>query len=151
MKKLKDDFLFMMYVKIVGVVGLLYALMNLAVYGIDRNAGIIVSLFFLAYVLGVIFILYKKTPRFSNEIVKYAANYDKIQNRLLKDLIIPYAIIDMNGSTLWANEAFLNVVGKFDAKTTALPFLLFKTFTLEFLAYFKLNTLINIIITIMSS
>ena len=31
------------------------------------------------------------------------------------------------------------------------PILIFKTFTSEFLAYFKLNTLINIIITIMSS
>jgi c-di-AMP phosphodiesterase-like protein len=89
----------------------LYAIMNAVVYSIDKNAGVTVSMFFAIYLIIFIAIMYKRPPKFSNALVKYAANYDKIQNRLLKDLVIPYAIVDLDGTTLWANEAFMNIIG----------------------------------------
>ena len=111
MKKLKEDFLLRIFVQVCSIVTILYVIMNISIYVINKNAGRTVTLFLAVYLLIVLFILYKRPPKFTNELVKYAANYDKIQNRLLKDLIIPYAIVDLNGLTLWANEAFLNIIG----------------------------------------
>ena len=111
MKKIKDDFLMRIFVQISAAIAILFAIMNIIIYVVDKKAGIIVTVSFGLYLAVIIFVLYKKSPKFSNTLVKYAANYDKIQNRLLKDLLIPYAIVDLEGNTLWANEAYLNVIG----------------------------------------
>ena len=111
MKKIKDDFLMRIIVQLSLAVAIMFAVMNIIIYLVDKKSGAIVTVSLLLYLAVVIFILYKKAPKFSNTLVKYAANYDKIQNRLLKDLLVPYAIVDLDGNTLWANEAFLNVVG----------------------------------------
>lgn len=109
-KKIKDDVLVKLYAKAMLIATLIYVVMLISVYAIDKRAGTITFLFFVIYIASVVYAIYKRAPGFSNELVRYAANYDKIQNRLLKDLSIPYAIVDMDGITLWANEAFLNVV-----------------------------------------
>ncbi|MBE5935847.1 MAG: DHH family phosphoesterase [Lachnospiraceae bacterium] len=111
MKKIKDDFLLRIFVQISVIIAVMYAVMNIIIYAVDKKSGAIVTVSLAVYLIVVIFVLYKKSPKFSNTLVKYAANYDKIQNRLLKDLLIPYAIVDLEGNTLWANEAYLDIVG----------------------------------------
>lgn len=111
LKKIKNDALLRLYGKIVLITVGIFILLIIGVYAVDKRAGIIALLFFAMYIAAIIYIIYKNSPGFNGAIVKYAANYDKIQNRLLKDLSIPYMIIDTEGSLLWANEAFVNVVG----------------------------------------
>lgn len=110
-KKIKDDVLIKLYAKVMLIAVAIYVVMLISVYAIDKTAGTITLLFFVIYVAGVVYAFYKRAPGFNNEIVRYAANYDKVQNRLLKDLAIPYALIDLEGATIWANESFKNVVG----------------------------------------
>ena len=81
MKKLKEDFLLRIFVQICSIVTILYVIMNISIYVINKNAGRTVTLFLAVYLLIVLFILYKRPPKFTNELVKYAANYDKIQNK----------------------------------------------------------------------
>lgn len=111
LKKIKDDVLIKLYSKAILIAVAIYVVMLISVYAIDKRAGIITLVFFAIYVAGLVYAFYKRGPGFNNEIVRYAANYDKVQNRLLKDLAIPYALIDLEGAAIWANEAFKNVVG----------------------------------------
>lgn len=111
LKKIKDDVLIQLYSKAILIAVAIYVVMLISVYAIDKRAGIITLVFFAIYVAGLVYAFYKRAPGFNNEIVRYAANYDKVQNRLLKDLAIPYALIDLDGAAIWANEAFKNVVG----------------------------------------
>ena len=111
LKKIKNDVLLRLYGRIVLITVAIFVMLLIGVNAIDKRAGIIAFLFFAIYIATIIYVIYKNSPGFNGAIVKYAANYDKIQNRLLKDLSIPYMIIDTEGAVLWANEAFVNVIG----------------------------------------
>ena len=119
-KKIKEDVLIKLYAKAILIAVAIYVVMLISVYAIDKTAGTITLTFFVIYVAGVVYAFYKRAPGFNNEIVRYAANYDKIQNRLLKDLAIPYALVDLEGATIWANESFKNVVGNEKAITKSI-------------------------------
>lgn len=41
-----------------------------------------------------------------NEMVSFATQYGQIQKQLLRDLEIPYALLDETGHVIWTNEAF---------------------------------------------
>ena len=138
-KKIKDDVLVRLYAKIMLIATLIYVVMTKSVYAIDKRAGTITLLFLGIYIAGLVYIIYKRAPGFNNELVRYAANYDKIQNRLLKDLSIPYVIVDMDGVTLWANEAFRNVVGNDKAINKSI-FNIFTSLTVENLPINQLYT-----------
>ena len=138
-KKIKDDVLVRLYAKIMLIATLIYVVMTISVYAIDKRAGTITLLFLGIYIAGLVYIIYKRAPGFNNELVRYAANYDKIQNRLLKDLSIPYVIVDMDGVTLWANEAFRNVVGNDKAINKSI-FNIFTSLTVENLPINQLYT-----------
>ena len=40
------------------------------------------------------------------ELVSFATQYGQVQRKLLKELAIPYALLDEAGRVLWANSAF---------------------------------------------
>lgn len=111
LKKIKDDVLIQLYSKAILFAVAIYVVMLISVYAVDKTAGTITLIFFAIYIGGLVYAFYKRAPGFNNEIVRYAANYERVQNRLLKDLAIPYALIDLEGAVIWKNEAFNNVVG----------------------------------------
>ena len=50
-----------------------------------------------------------------NELIKFAVNYAQVQKELIKDLAIPYGLIDIAGNILWDNyqlQMLLNASGK---------------------------------------
>lgn len=136
-KKIKEDVLIKLYAKAILIAVAIYVVMLISVYAIDKTAGTITLTFFVIYVAGVVYAFYKRAPGFNNEIVRYAANYDKIQNRLLKDLAIPYALVDLEGATIWANESFKNLVGNEKAITKSI-FNVFTSLSIENLPINKL-------------
>lgn len=86
--------------------------MNVCMYPISVKAGILMSVFLVVYV-GIVVMLYMNgRSRIYSDLVSFAAQYGQIQRKLLKELAIPYALLEEDGKVIWANTAFFQVSGK---------------------------------------
>lgn len=80
--------------------------MNVCMYPISVKAGILMSVFLAVYV-GIVVMLYMSgRSRIYSDLVSFAAQYGQIQRKLLKELAIPYALLEEDGKVIWANTAF---------------------------------------------
>ncbi|RDU24746.1 DHH family phosphoesterase [Anaerosacchariphilus polymeriproducens] len=86
--------------------------MNIWIYAIDINAGILMSLFVVIYVLVVLLLYIQNKPTIMNELINFATQYGQVQKQLLADLDIPYALLDNKGKFLWMNHSFAKTVKK---------------------------------------
>ncbi len=64
------------------------------------------------YLLVMTTLLYKNKPVIMNEFINFATQYGQIQRRLLRDLELPYVLMDDDGKIIWTNAAFEQVVHK---------------------------------------
>ncbi|MDE6312615.1 MAG: DHH family phosphoesterase [Lachnospiraceae bacterium] len=86
--------------------------MNVAMYVLEKKAGILMSIFVCIYVLVVVILYYYNKQILINELINFATGYGQIQKKLLQELEIPYALLDENGRVIWMNTSFKGVVGK---------------------------------------
>lgn len=92
--------------------GFLLMLVNMAVYLFNIPAGLIVTCFTLLYFAVVLLLQFYNKPVILNEMVSFATQYGQVQKVLLRELEIPYAMLDDGGHIIWTNEAFEKVVHK---------------------------------------
>ncbi|MBE5961068.1 MAG: DHH family phosphoesterase [Lachnospiraceae bacterium] len=90
---------------------ILLVAMNLCIYMIDRKASIVMSLFVALYFIVALLLYFVKRPTIIGDMVRFATNYGNIQRRLLKELALPYAVLDANGRMLWGNDEFCDIIG----------------------------------------
>jgi len=92
--------------------GILLAIVNLVIYLVDYRAGLILSCFVLLY-FGVTLYLYLRNKSvLLNELVSFATEYGQIQRQLLRELELPYALLDDSGRIIWTNKMFEQAVHK---------------------------------------
>jgi len=84
--------------------------MNLSIYVIDKVAGVVMSAFVLVYFLIAITIYYFDRNKIITEMVRYAMDYGQVQKRLMKELALPYAILDVDGRMQWGNDEFMDII-----------------------------------------
>lgn len=85
---------------------ILLILLNIGMYFIDRRAGLLTTLFTVIYIVTA-FILYRRSRNLVfNEFVSFATKYGQVQRQLLRELELPYALMDEAGKIIWTNEAF---------------------------------------------
>ncbi len=92
--------------------GILWAVMDAAIYTIDVKAGMIMSGFTLVYLVSFLVLEHFNRSVVMNELVSFATQYGQIQKKLLWDLELPNALLDESGKLIWANKAFLQTIGK---------------------------------------
>lgn len=99
------------YLQIPFILFLVLIAMNIVIYVIDTNAGVATTIFILLYlcILLLMYVHYK--PTIMAEMVAFAFDQGKVQKELLKELGVPYILIDTSGKPLWANKGFFNIVG----------------------------------------
>lgn len=90
--------------------GILLCIVSVAVSIVNLTAGIIVGGFTLFYFAITLSLYFYNKPLIMNELISFATEYGQIQKRLLRDLDIPYALLDDSGKVIWTNAAFENVV-----------------------------------------
>ena len=92
--------------------GFLLVAVNLLVYILDVHSGLVLTCFTLFYFgITVLLQLYNK-PIIMNELVSFATQYGQIQKVLLRELELPYAMLDEEGRIIWTNARFEEVVHK---------------------------------------
>ncbi|MGN0133019.1 MAG: DHH family phosphoesterase [Lachnospiraceae bacterium] len=111
-KKLKFKGRLRLYFQMPVWFGILLAITDVAIYAIDVSAGILLSCFTLVYLVSFLLLEHFNRPVIMNELVSFATQYGQIQKRLLWDLELPNALLDESGRIIWANRAFLQVIGR---------------------------------------
>lgn len=84
--------------------------MNIAIYMVNSDAGILMLGFLLFYIAISVVILLKRST-ITGELVRFAADYGQVQKQLLKEMALPYAILDNEGKMLWGNDEFQDILG----------------------------------------
>ncbi|MCQ2507495.1 MAG: DHH family phosphoesterase [Dorea sp.] len=80
------------------------------IYSFDRLAGIFTVAFTVIYLLVVGYLYIYSKSKIVTDLVEFAAQYGIVQNKMLKELKIPYAILTSNGKVLWMNDSFEEVL-----------------------------------------
>ena len=86
--------------------------MNLCVYFVDKEAGVVITIFLVAYLAFALGLYFTRKKAIRNILVEYATNYAQVQRQFIKELVLPYAVLDDTGCVLWANDEFMNIVEK---------------------------------------
>ncbi len=81
-------------------------LCNVVVYFVDREAGYVVSAAVVVYLVLALILYFGNKRAVVNDMVSFATQYGQVQRQLLRDLEIPYALLDEDGKIIWTNEAF---------------------------------------------
>ena len=110
MKKNKMKRLLKMYLQWPLFLAPFIVLMSVGVYFIDKKAGIFTSICVVLYTVAAsaIYVYHKKYIQ--ADLVHYAAGYGKVQKQLLKEMAVPYGVLDMEGKLLWGNDELLDLL-----------------------------------------
>lgn len=73
------------------------------------QTGFVLSVVMLLYFLFSIGIYYYSRNRYLQEMVDFAMDYTQVQKKLIKEMEIPNALVDMTGKMLWSNDAMKNI------------------------------------------
>ena len=98
---------------LVGPIWLIFVLVlfNIGVYTISRRAGAVMTVGLLMYLLLQVLVFTIRKHVLMAQMVGFASEYGQLQQRLLRDLSLPYAIANTKGKLLWVNDAFSNLTG----------------------------------------
>lgn len=92
--------------------GLVLLVVDAGLYFLDIRSGFAVSIFLLIYYAVILALYFYNKPIILNELVSFATEYGQIQRQLLKELDLPYALLDENGKVIWSNWSFDEIVHK---------------------------------------
>lgn len=92
--------------------GLLLLFVNILIYFFDVTSGLILTAYLALYFVGIILLYNFSRNAVISELVNFATHYAQIQKVLLKELEVPYAILDDEGHILWMNDWFERVTHK---------------------------------------
>lgn len=88
------------------IMTVLLAAVDIWVFVIDKRAGFIMSVFILIYLAIASGLYFYNRSLILADLIQFSAQYKGIENTLLKELAVPYAITLEDGRILWANDAF---------------------------------------------
>ncbi len=86
--------------------------MNIWIYFISHEAGMVMAVFVAVYAVAAGILYVSNQPVLYTELVSFATHYGQIQKNLLKELILPYALLTEEGKIIWMNRRFMEITGK---------------------------------------
>lgn len=115
------------------MLSLLLAAVNLHIYTLDVQIGILMTIYVILYIIIAVLLFFYKRKALLGDLVQYAIRFNRTVNRLANDLDLPIAITDWTGTCLWCNWQFTKLfcTGMTRRKFTiesAIPNLSVKTF-----------------------
>ena len=90
------------------LIPLLYA-MALGVTLVDSRAGLVSVAFATLYGFSVLLIYLIQRPKVVSDLVRFASDYGHVHKRLMQEMKVPMAVIDMDGRLLWTNDSFAEI------------------------------------------
>lgn len=100
------------YLNVSVYLGILLAVINLGIYLLDYRAGLVLSCFVLLYFAITMYLYLRNKSAILTELVSFATEYGQIQRQLLRELEVPYALLDDSGRIIWTNKKFEETIHK---------------------------------------
>lgn len=88
----------------------LFIIMDIQIFLINRKAGIVGGIYWVVYVLIACMVYFTGRKRLRRELVEFAANYGQMQMSMIKEMDVPYGVLSEEGQLLWGNDRFLEVI-----------------------------------------
>ncbi len=87
-------------------------LMGVSIYlfGTETPEGIATLIVLGVYMLISVITFFRISPEISRTLMDYSMEHGKVQKELLRELDVPYAILDQDAQILWANDMFHDVI-----------------------------------------
>ena len=98
------------YIQFSIYLGVLLCAVDAAICMIDYRAGLLLGFFTVFYFAVTLTMYFYNKPVIMNELISFATEYGQIQRKLLRDMEVPYALLDDAGKVIWTNIAFENVI-----------------------------------------
>lgn len=99
-----------MYMQWPLIMTILLLAMNIWMYMTDQKAGLTMTVFVIIYAVIVGLLYFYNRSFILADLIQFSTQYKGIQNTLLKELTVPYAIILEDGHILWKNDRFSEIV-----------------------------------------
>ena len=102
---------------------LFVAVFAIGMYFVNIRAGVFATVFFVVYASVAYFLYFRDRGRVVRDLISFATQYGQVQKQLLRDLEIPYALLDETGKVIWTNDAFeqtMNITKKYSKNITNL-------------------------------
>ncbi len=93
------------------ILALVLLFVCIATFGLNSKPGILGLVFMLLYMILVVVAYVHLKPMINSTLVNYSLEQGKIQKELLKDLEVPYALLDQHGGIMWSNRMFNQTIG----------------------------------------
>ena len=94
------------------ILGIMLVFVNLGIYLMDYKSGLLLTGALLFYFAVIFILMFYNKSVIMNELISFATQYGQIQKKLLRELEVPYALLDENGKVIWTNRAFETVIHK---------------------------------------
>lgn len=88
---------------------ILIAVFSAGIFFIDDTAGFVMLACLAIYVIIALSLYFRNKGFVVNDLISFATQYGQIQKQLLRELELPYALLDEGGKIIWTNEAFEKV------------------------------------------
>lgn len=111
-KKLKVRGQLRSYIKWPLLLGIPLVMVTLGMFVIKLQAGFVLSLFTVVYIVVSSVIYFSNKEAIIDDLVNFATQYGQVQKQILKEFVIPYALLDESGRFVWQNEAFEDILHK---------------------------------------
>ena len=86
------------------ILGLMAVCIGVYVYVHNMTAGLVILGAGAVYVLVALIMYFLHKPVVMHDLINFAVDYAKVQKVLLRDLAIPYGLMDIDGNILWLNK-----------------------------------------------
>ncbi|MCM1057491.1 MAG: DHH family phosphoesterase [Firmicutes bacterium] len=100
------------YIQFSIYLGILLLFVDVAVLLIHLQAGLLLTGYTVVYYIITLSLYFYNKPIIMNELISFATEYGQIQRKLLRDMDLPYALLDDSGKVIWTNIAFETVVNQ---------------------------------------
>lgn len=101
-----------LYLQSALILGIMLMFVNLGIYLMDYKAGLLLTGALLIYFAVTFIMMFYNKSVIMNELISFATQYGQVQKKLLRELEVPYALLDEVGKVIWTNRAFEAVIHK---------------------------------------
>lgn len=84
--------------------------MVLSIYVVSKTAALVMLCYTIIYIVICLILFIFKRPYVMGELVRFASGFGEVQRTFLKELDVPYGILDMEGRLVWANNELRDIV-----------------------------------------
>lgn len=98
------------------ILGLMAMCVGVYVYVHNMTAGLVIIGAGAVYVVVALIMYFLHKPVVMHDLINFAVDYAKVQKVLLRDLAVPYGLMDVDGNILWLNKELEALFDEKDVK-----------------------------------